>query len=88
VTYPAGVIVDELECFEYEYTRTGVRYSAPEGYHDDCVIALALAVEQRRRLNPAIRGTGPEGAVQVSPWVDQAMDDEGGDGDGLYDGLV
>jgi len=33
----------ELEAFEYEVTRTGVRYSAPEGLHDDTVCALALA---------------------------------------------
>lgn len=33
----------ELESFEYEYTRTGVRYSAPEGFHDDTVCAHALA---------------------------------------------
>lgn len=33
----------ELEAFEYEVTRTGVRYSAPSGLHDDCVCALALA---------------------------------------------
>lgn len=69
VSYPAGVIVDELECFEYEYTRTGVRYSAPEGYHDDCVIALALAVEQRRRLAPALKGRSPSGVLKVSPWI-------------------
>lgn len=50
VRYPDGVIVSELEVFEYEYTRTGVRYSAPEGLHDDAVIALALAVEQRAHL--------------------------------------
>lgn len=46
VTFPDGPIRAELECFEYEYTRTGVRYSAPEGLHDDCVCALALAVKQ------------------------------------------
>ena len=33
----------EMESFEFEYTRTGVRYSAPEGMHDDCVCAHALA---------------------------------------------
>ena len=44
VTYPDGVIVQELEQFEYEYTRLNVRYSAPEGGFDDCVIALSLAV--------------------------------------------
>lgn len=44
VSFPDGPIRKELEDFEYEYTRTGVRYSAPEGFHDDCVCALALAV--------------------------------------------
>lgn len=47
VSYPSGVIVSELETFTYEYTRNGVRYSAPEGLHDDCVMALALAVYGR-----------------------------------------
>jgi hypothetical protein len=47
ITYPDGVIVNELEAFEYVYTRTGTRYSAPEGMHDDCVMALALAVAGR-----------------------------------------
>lgn len=41
--YPEGVIADELDSFEYVYTRTGVRYNAPDGFHDDCVNALALA---------------------------------------------
>lgn len=49
VQYPDGVIVSELESFEYEYTRTGVRYSAPAGLHDDCVCALALAVQRNGR---------------------------------------
>jgi len=47
VRYPQGVIVSELDVFAYEYTRTGVRYSAPDGMHDDCVMALALAVYGR-----------------------------------------
>ena len=38
----------ELLEFEYEYTRGGVRYSAPQGQHDDCVCALALAVSGMR----------------------------------------
>lgn len=52
VHYPDGVIVSELESFEYEYTRTGVKYSAPEGQHDDCVMALALAVHARNSRPP------------------------------------
>lgn len=47
ITVPEGPITAELEAFEYAYTRTGVRYSAPEGQHDDCVCALALAVHAR-----------------------------------------
>jgi len=48
LTFPEGHIKDELEYFEYEYTRTGVKYSAPAGLHDDCVCALALAVHKYR----------------------------------------
>lgn len=43
VQFPEGPISQELEIFEYIYTATGVRYSAPSGFHDDCVMALALA---------------------------------------------
>lgn len=52
ITIPEGPIVMELESFEYEYTRTGVRYSAPAGMHDDCVMALALAVECSNSVLP------------------------------------
>lgn len=38
-----GKLRHQLEQFEITYTRTGVRYSAPEGEHDDDVCALALA---------------------------------------------
>jgi hypothetical protein len=47
VTFPDGPIRMELENFEYEYTRTGCRYTAPEGFHDDCVCSLALANQHR-----------------------------------------
>jgi hypothetical protein len=43
IGFPEGVIVDELDIFEYQFTANGVRYSAPSGFHDDCVVALALA---------------------------------------------
>lgn len=43
ITFPKGFIRQELDNFEYEFTRTGVRYQAMEGMHDDCVCALALA---------------------------------------------
>jgi len=41
--WPEGI--DELEAFEYSVTDMGnVRTGAPGGMHDDCVIALALAM--------------------------------------------
>jgi hypothetical protein len=43
ITFPSGIITQELEVFEYQYHSGGVRYSAPSGFHDDCVMALALA---------------------------------------------
>ena len=43
IGYPDGIISQELEIFEYQYGATGVKYSAPSGYHDDAVMALALA---------------------------------------------
>lgn len=43
IGFPDGPIKDEIEIFEYVFTATGVRYSAPAGFHDDCVNALALA---------------------------------------------
>ena len=48
VRYPQGMIVDELEQFEFHYSNFAVKYSAPQGVHDDCVCALALAVEKWR----------------------------------------
>lgn len=51
VTYPDGIIKMELENFEYEYSRTGVKYTAPQGLHDDAVCALALAVYHKKPRN-------------------------------------
>lgn len=44
VWFPDGPIRLELEAMEVEYSATGVRYVAPRGQHDDCVIALGLAL--------------------------------------------
>jgi phage FluMu gp28-like protein len=48
-----GIMQDEMESFEFEYTRTGVKYNAPVGMHDDTVNALALARNIWKK-----RGTG------------------------------
>lgn len=45
--WPEGI--DELEAFEYSVTDEGnVKTGAPSGYHDDCVVALALAAWRLR----------------------------------------
>jgi hypothetical protein len=43
IAFPDGIIKQELDVFEYQFTSNGVKYNAPSGFHDDCVNALALA---------------------------------------------
>jgi Terminase RNaseH-like domain len=46
-TFPSSyeVLTAELKSYEYDTTTAGaIVYSAPDGLHDDCVIALALAL--------------------------------------------
>lgn len=55
-------LINELQVFEYDVTRTGnVRYDAPEGFHDDCVDALALACSSLGRLEAYRRREEREG---------------------------
>jgi hypothetical protein len=69
IKFPDGPIRQELEMFEYEITRAGVRYAAPEGYHDDCVIALALAWEMLRRARPLHGHMGPGSILRDEDYV-------------------
>jgi hypothetical protein len=51
--WPEGI--DELEAFEYSVTDRGtMRTGAPSGMHDDCVISLALAAWNLRRIKRQI----------------------------------
>jgi hypothetical protein len=45
-------LIDELEAYQYEYDDDSRKYqfSAPEGRHDDTVIALALATWGQRGM--------------------------------------
>lgn len=47
ITFPdIQELIDELGSFAYDISDFGnIRYRAPEGMHDDCVISLALAVK-------------------------------------------
>jgi hypothetical protein len=47
ITFPKelDILLEELRAFTYETTDFGnIRYTAPDGLHDDCVMSLALAV--------------------------------------------
>lgn len=59
ITIPESLdqLISELQLYEYETTRTGnVRYHAPEGFHDDCVDALALAAREGATARSATWG--------------------------------
>lgn len=56
------VLIKELRNYEYEINSNGnIRYSAPPGQHDDCVISLALASHGLNVRNVH----GPSKAMQV-----------------------
>jgi hypothetical protein len=47
----ASILINELNIFEYNLTAAGnYKLEAPKGYHDDCVIALALACSVLRNV--------------------------------------
>lgn len=71
IRFPDGALRAELESFEYDYRRTGVRFTVPSGQHDDIAFALALAVRKlpwRRRHVSAPSGVPKPGG---SVWVGQ-----------------
>ena len=45
------VLYNELSVFTYEYSprSRSVKYGAPSGHHDDCVMSLAIAYEAKRK---------------------------------------
>ena len=55
LTFPDGQIKNELMLFEYQVNENSgnVRYTAPVGYHDDCVVSLALARQAWSETAPA-----------------------------------
>jgi hypothetical protein len=75
VGFPEGPIRAELDQFEFEVRPNSVRYSAPEGFHDDCVVALSLANYKRLSHRPV--------SVSVVQSVAPAVRDEWGSSKGL-----
>jgi hypothetical protein len=71
VMWPSSwdVLTNEMRRYEYEISASGhISYNAPAGYHDDCVMALALANHGRwesegsRRM---LRLSGPAGKTRL-----------------------
>jgi len=59
---PDRTLINELQAFEMTRLPSGaLRYSAPSGLHDDCVISLALAWHglTSGRLSPAAVAENP-----------------------------
>jgi hypothetical protein len=52
-------LTNEMEAFEFTYTATGVRYEAPSGFHDDGVMAVALALHGWDRVQGAVPDAPP-----------------------------
>ena len=59
-------LTSEMEAFEFTYTATGVRYEAPSGFHDDGVMAVALALHGWDRVQGAV----PEAPMGLRKIVD------------------
>lgn len=69
--FPDGTIRQELDNFEYDTERERVYYSAPEGFHDDCVVGLGLAVEKARAHVPvtaSVVSMGVKAEKQAQDW--------------------
>jgi hypothetical protein len=67
-------LIDELESFEYSVTDSGTtRTSAPSGVHDDCVVALALALWQRRPTRPVPKITWVSGDFMRPGWLNPGL---------------
>lgn len=86
ISFDPGVLVNELESFEYQVVVkdgrvTNIKYTAPEGMHDDCVMALALVVHRRQfmdrmALDARAHGTGDS---EEQSDEDRAFQDDRGD---------
>lgn len=56
VTVLAGIMQDELESVECEYSGSAVFYTVPSNSHDDCVYSLALAKKNHSKYANASDG--------------------------------
>lgn len=72
ITFPREqILIDELQSFEYQITDGGkIKYGAPDGKHDDCVISLGLACW-------ALKSQLTEASIYLNRIVDDDGDRQG-----------
>lgn len=74
LTFPnIPTLIEELERFSYEITDRGqIFYGAPEGFFDDCVIGLGLALwGMRTELYPTARFNEQTGLMEFPPKIER-----------------
>ena len=59
VSFPIGIITEQLSLIESVPTANGIKYEAPKGFHDDGFDALALAAWKLKHGHMA------EGSIKV-----------------------
>lgn len=71
ITFPKiDDVINELNGFGYEVTPAGnVKFGAPNGLHDDCVMSMAFAVSQLNKY------TVPKAAVEDKLWDFDTQED-------------
>jgi phage FluMu gp28-like protein len=47
---PDEILIGELQAYEQQRMASGIHYGAPEGMHDDCVMALSIAWRAAGRM--------------------------------------
>ncbi|TPV94853.1 MAG: hypothetical protein B7733_13025 [Myxococcales bacterium FL481] len=72
-----GVMRNEFEAFEYNVTSTNgrvtVRYTAPDGCHDDCVCSHALAVHKLGQIVPVSASVVWHGKQETTDDPDEGL---------------
>lgn len=64
-------LINELEAFSYEVKPNGrVSIEVPEGQHDDCVMSLALALWDAKKIRPK----NPQIATGTTPFYDKTQE--------------
>lgn len=72
---PDPVLIGELQAYQLEQMESGtIRYGAPSGMHDDCVMSLALALQGVKRKGVLFSGLSDEARQARADVMSQQRD--------------